>query len=98
MEIVHPMLDPKRLRSAMQHWHIDCGKRLRAQRESMGLSQVTLAKLVGVTVPSVSRFELGLQAPRDSVRHAIACALCCQVTDIWPPMDRVHVQLIAKAA
>lgn len=98
MEIVQPMLDPKRLQRAMRSWHYDCGKRLRARRDATGFSQATLAKLVGVTVPSISRFELGHQAPRDGVRHAIACALCCQVTDIWPPMDRVHVHLIARAA
>jgi hypothetical protein len=45
---------------------------------------------------SISRFESGVQAPRDSTRLAIACALGCEVNDIWPPLDTRYVMSIAR--
>jgi transcriptional regulator with XRE-family HTH domain len=53
------------------------GKRLRAARESAGLSQVRLAEKIHAAASSVMRWEWGEIAPRESVLKAIARA--CKV-------------------
>lgn len=98
MDAFDPLLDPKRLRTLVAKWRDDCGRRLRARRTELSISQEQLAALVGMTVTSISRFETGLQAPRDAVRYAIACSLLCEVDDIWPPLDRSYVTMMTRAA
>ena len=80
----------------MDTWRFDSGDRLRQRRIGFGWSQDALASLVGVQSISISRFESGVQAPRDSTRLAIACALGCEVNDIWPPLDTRYVMSIAR--
>lgn len=48
------------------------GRRLQSARHQSGLSQGRLAKLMGVTPPSVSSWERGVTAP--TIRHLIAFA------------------------
>jgi DNA-binding XRE family transcriptional regulator len=95
-EQLPPLLDERRLRSVTLDWRIQCGVRLRARREAFGWSQEQLAKLVGVRSTAVSKFELGIVAPKDSIRYAVACALLCEVADIWPPLDRNYVMSVAR--
>jgi len=90
------LLDGDRLHRLMDTWRFDSGDRLRQRRIGFGWSQDALASLVGVQSISISRFESGVQAPRDSTRLAIACALGCEVNDIWPPLDTRYVMSIAR--
>lgn len=92
-----PLLDERRLRAVTLDWRLQCGNRLRARREALHWSQEQLAKQVGVRATAISKFELGLVAPKDSIRYAIACALLCEVADIWPPLDRHYVMSVARA-
>ena len=41
----------------------EVGKRLKALRESIGISQVKMAELLGVKQSSINRYEQGLSAP-----------------------------------
>lgn len=93
-----PFLDEKRLDVAMADWQRQCGRRLHAKRKAAGWNQTQLAELVGVTTSSISKFEIGLVTPRDSLRFSIACVLFCEVADIWTPMERAFVTMAAKAA
>lgn len=97
-EDVRPLLDEKRLAMAMDDWSRQCGRRLQARRKALGWNQTKLAELAGVTTPSISKFELGIVVPRDSVRLAVACALLCEVADIWTPMERAFVTAMARGA
>jgi DNA-binding XRE family transcriptional regulator len=91
-----PLLDERRLRAVTLDWRLQCGSRLRARREALNWRQDHLAQLVGVRPTAISKFELGIVAPRDSIRYAIACALLCEVADIWPPLDRNYVMNVAR--
>jgi transcriptional regulator with XRE-family HTH domain len=92
-----PMLDDDRLKSAIRSWRFDCGAELRRRRIERTWSQERLASLIGVQPNAISRFEMGLVTPRDGTRVAIACALNCEVNDIWPPMERRYVLALARA-
>lgn len=91
-----PLLDPDLLRAATLHWRNECGREIKRRRIARGWSQKQFASLVGVTSMSMSRFESGIQAPRDSVRLAIACSLSCEVNDIWPPLETRYAMLICR--
>lgn len=93
-----PFLDEARLNSAVLHWRLECGQRMRERRKALGLSQETLALKCGIRTPSISRIEMGLQAPTDATRIAIACVLHVELNEIWPPMDRFYVTALARAA
>lgn len=91
------LLDERRLSAATTKWETACGKRLRDRRQALQLSQGALAAAIDKTVQSVSRYELGIASPPDSTRLAIACALVCEVNDIWPPMTSEYVLAVARA-
>jgi len=92
-----PLLDERRLRAAMANWDTECGKRLRDRRNTLDMKQGTLAAAVGVGTTAISNYELGLATPRDGIRIAIAVALACEVSDIWPPLERAEAWAIARA-
>ena len=91
-----PLLDERRLNAAIFEWERECGDRLAKRRRELGWTQRQLAELVGIRHTAVSKFELSLATPRDRVRLALACALMCEVTDIWPPIDRRTAMALAK--
>lgn len=91
-----PLLDEERLRRFVLRWRSQCGQELLRRRQQRKWSQKQLADLVGVRETSISRFEMGLQTPRDSVRVAIAVALNCEVNDIWPPITSHDASLVAR--
>jgi DNA-binding XRE family transcriptional regulator len=91
-----PLLDPPQLRRLVSLWLLDSGMRVRQRRQALNLSRASLARAVNVTPESISRLERGLQAPRDTVRVAIAHALSCDVEDIWKPLPRYQVDLVAR--
>lgn len=81
----------------MQRWAEESGERHRTQRRNLGFDQTDVADLAGVANTTVSKIELGLVIPKESVRHALACALLCEVEDIWPPLRRSYVMAVAGA-
>lgn len=59
--------------------------RLRAVRESRGLSQARLAKLVGQARETIAKYENGKQIPRVPTLHVIADVLNVDVTELLEP-------------
>lgn len=55
---------------------------LRERRETAGLSQEELARRVGVSVFTVSRWELGKHSPPVDRLYDLADALGCHVHDL----------------
>jgi transcriptional regulator with XRE-family HTH domain len=90
------LLNEHRLKLAIRDWARQCGKRLTARRIAVKWTQSQLASLADVNATAISKFELGLAVPKDSVRLAIACALMCEVVDIWPPMERNYAMNVAR--
>lgn len=90
MDVTAPLLDERRLRIAVDAWELECAKRLRTRRLELGLSQTALAEAAGVRDTAISKFENAQVMPRDRVRVALAFALICEVSDIWPPMERAE--------
>lgn len=60
------------------------GARLRRAREARGLTQGGLARLVGVSVSTVSRAESGQFAVQDELKLAFARALAVDMNALWP--------------
>lgn len=60
----------------------DIGKRIRGRRKKCGISQETLAGLVGVTLSSVQQWEYGYIRPLPANLLALADALGCRVEDL----------------
>lgn len=92
------LLNEDRLRLVVRDWARESGRRLAARRSSAPFrwSQQQLAELTGVTVGTISKAELGVIIPKDSVRMAIAVALLCEVDDIWPYPERSLVLGLAR--
>lgn len=97
MEFDRPLLNEQRLANLMLDWRKQSGKRLQARRKNAPFewSQEQLARLVGVQPGTISKAEIGVIVPKDSVRVAIANALLCEVSDIWPYLERQQVTMIA---
>ena len=51
------------------------GKKIRAYREFMGLSQVQLAELSDINVGTIRKYELGIRNPKPQQLEKIAKAL-----------------------
>ncbi len=65
---------------------------LAAVRRSRGLTQRQLGELVGLTQPHLCLLEHGV-APKGLVSaHAIAAALRCDVTELWPGLPTTSPQ------
>lgn len=60
------------------------GANIKTFRQIRGMTQRQLAEAVGVRTPSVSRWEHGHVAPRDTHKVAIATALECDVRVLFP--------------
>jgi len=70
------------------------GARARALRLSRNLSQQELARMAGVSLSSIRRFESGGQGPFDLVARI---ALALQATDGLEPLFALPQQTIAQA-
>lgn len=71
MKKVSPNFKPEKPRYFFKEW-----------RKHRGLTQEELADLVGVTPPSISQLERGLQGFTDSTLEALAEALACKPGDL----------------
>lgn len=59
------------------------GRNLRSIRQATGISQSELARRLGVTAATVSQWESGRRAPRDTHRIAIAEFFGVPVDDLF---------------
>lgn len=66
------------------------GKRIRSRRVELSITQLDLAKSVGVSKPAVSQWERGKSTPRLSLQRAIAERLETPWSDIFS-LDREAV-------
>lgn len=60
---------------------------IKIARERAGITQESLAKLLGVTQGAVAHWENGYSAPTASKIPAIAAALGCTVNDLFAEGD-----------
>lgn len=60
------------------------GQNIRAIRKARGMTQEQLARSVGVTTPTVSRWESGQVVPRDDHKIAVAQSLETDVRMLFP--------------
>ena len=59
-------------------------KALRKRRQKLGLSQVQIATLTGMSNGTISDFELGKREPWPKAREALARALDTTEVDLFP--------------
>ena len=93
-----PALNPQRLQMLTEDWARQCGTRIRDRRIRLKITQEQLASLVGVVPQSISKFELGTTTPKEAVRLALANALLCEGSDLFPPIPRAIVATTAGQA
>lgn len=77
-------------RRQVRQLHGPFHERLRAEREAVGLSQEKLARQVDVTLRTIQRWESASTErtePKLSQVAALALALGCSVSDLWPLED-----------
>ncbi len=86
------------VRRMVSKWAVDCGGRVSARRQLLGLDRPTLAGLVGTTEATIHRIESGSVNPRDYLKFAIASALQVEIGDLWPYPTRERVYAEASAA
>lgn len=84
--------DAEDLREALTTWQAECGRRVQARRELLGVNRRDFADLCGTTEATVCRVETGAINPRDALRCVIAAVLRCEVADLWPypTCKRIH--------
>lgn len=83
-------VDLDKLRDVFIQHRVECGARVKARRQELGVRQGPIAKRVGVPVQTISKIERGDVMPRDYLKAAIAVVLGCAIDDLWPYPDR-HV-------
>ena len=74
-----PVDTPPATTTIYQRW----GRNVMAARVNAGLSQVQLARTVGVTQQSISRIETGKHGVKDGLRKRIADAVGGKVEEIF---------------
>lgn len=75
------MTDPKQAQVNLRRtW----ANNLRWRRREVGLSQLELAELLGLTQQAISRWELGTSVPPDEYRAEIAAHLATDVRTLFP--------------
>lgn len=62
----------------------EIGRRIKAEREALGFSQLDLAQEIGMLRTSVANIEAGKQRLPIHVLYAIATALAIPVSDLLP--------------
>jgi transcriptional regulator with XRE-family HTH domain len=60
---------------------------LKAHRLRLGLTQIQLARMAGVTERTIRLYEQGQRTPRLGTARAIADALGVSVEELFPPGD-----------
>jgi transcriptional regulator with XRE-family HTH domain len=62
----------------------EIGRRIKAEREALGFTQIDLAQEIGLTRTSLTNIEAGRQRLPIHVLYAIASALALPVSDLLP--------------
>lgn len=87
-------LDTDALKSTLANdsrWAHQCGARVAARRNALGLSVRYVADYIGTTVQYVHMIEAGKRVPADHLRLALAHALACDISDLYPLPTRDEV-------
>lgn len=80
-------------------WARECGERVTKYRLALaGMTEATLAELVGTSRQTIISIEAGRIVPRDYLRAAIAFALGKNSEAIWAPIKRERVREIGQVA
>lgn len=67
------------------------GSRLKEQRERMGMTQVQLAKLLGVSKGAVGNYEIGLSSPKADILYQVFDILKCDANYLFQDeMENLH--------
>ena len=61
--------------------------RIRELRQARGLTQRQLAELVGMSIPTVCQWEIGLRTPQTRMLPRIARALGCTIDQLYDPAE-----------
>ena len=59
--------------------------RIRELRQARGLTQRQLAEEVGMSIPAVCQWEIGLRTPQTRMLPRIARALGCTIDQLYDP-------------
>lgn len=59
------------------------GSRIKERREELGMTQVELAKIIGVSKGSVGNYECGVSAPNEKILYKIFSALKCDANFLY---------------
>jgi transcriptional regulator with XRE-family HTH domain len=70
-----------------RHLDVEIGRRIRERRRAIGMSQVQLARAVGVTFQQVQKYERGANRVSFSRLMDIVVALRCHLTDLTEGLD-----------
>ena len=57
--------------------------RIREMRKRAGMTQMELAKVLGVDRSSIAKWERGYNAPRTSMLPKVAAAMNCSVDELY---------------
>lgn len=68
----------------MEEVYREIGRRIRAEREALGFSQVDLAKEIGLTRTSITNIEAGRQRMLIHTLYDIANALGVAIACLYP--------------
>ncbi|MFP5319589.1 MAG: helix-turn-helix domain-containing protein [Acidimicrobiia bacterium] len=68
----------------MTEVHESWGRRLKARRSELGLTQERLAEICSIEQSTISRIERGQVCPRDNVKWRLAGALGQTVEQLFP--------------
>lgn len=76
------------------------GKKLKAVREKMGVTQETLAEMIGVTSSAIGNYERDVSHPREDILYRLFEALKCEPNELFeglyecrvPERDRAHME------
>lgn len=66
----------------------EVGKRIKARRQELGLTQKAVAEAIGVSAVTVRQYEAGLYAPKTEVRAKLATVLNCSYSDLFPDLSK----------
>jgi transcriptional regulator with XRE-family HTH domain len=66
---------------------VEIGRRIRERRRAIGMSQVQLARAIGVTFQQVQKYERGANRVSFSRLMDIVVALRCHLTDLTDGLD-----------
>lgn len=67
------------------------GRRIKALREKINLTQESLAESIGLSRASLANYESGKQAIQISVLYRLARVLKAEISDILPSLEEVRM-------